>query len=318
MAARKEKGIQLIGERLLNPAPAFGGGGRGRATLTPADEKRLQQGSDIFGAVCFACHGTDGTGTPMEGAPEGTMLAPPLAGSPRVQAHRDYIVKVLLRGLNGPIDGKNYRDVMVPLDNTDDWVASVASFVRTSFGNNGELVTPADVARVRAEIASHKSPWTVPELEATMSKPIDTQQFKLTASHGEDTAPYATTLRGWNSGTPQIPGMWFQVELTQPVAVAEVQFDSMAAGGRGGGGGRGAAPGAAPPPPPVVGYPRAYDVQVSMDGKKWTKVASGKGDGARTSVAFTPTQAKFVRITQTDNIPDAPAWSIRNLRVLQK
>ncbi|HEX4567352.1 MAG TPA: hypothetical protein VH138_12015, partial [Vicinamibacterales bacterium] len=143
MAARKEKGIQLIGERLLNPPPpAFGGGGRGRATLTPAEEKRLQQGSDIFGAVCFACHGTDGTGTPMEGAPEGTMLAPPLAGSPRVQAHRDYIVKVLLRGLTGPIDGKNYRDVMVPLDNTDEWVASVASFVRTSFGNNGELVTP--------------------------------------------------------------------------------------------------------------------------------------------------------------------------------
>jgi hypothetical protein len=253
----------------------------------------------------------------MEGAPEGTMLAPPLAGSPRVQAHRDYIVKVLLRGLNGPIDGKNYRDVMVPLDNTDEWVASVASFVRTSFGNNGELVTPADVARVRAEIASHKTPWTVPELDATMPKPIDAQQFKLTASHGEDTAQYATTLRGWSSGTPQIPGMWFQVELPQPAPVAEVQFDSIAAGGRGGGGGRGAAPGAAPGPPPVVGYPRAYEVQVSMDGKKWTKVASGKGDGARTSVTFTPTQAKFVRITQTDNIPDAPAWSVRNLRVFE-
>jgi hypothetical protein len=55
-----------------------------------------------------------------------------------------------------------------------------------------------------------------------------------------------------------------------------------------------------------------------MDGKKWTKVASGKGDGARTSVTFAATQAKFVRITQTDNISDAPAWSIRNLRVLQK
>jgi mono/diheme cytochrome c family protein len=319
MAARKEKGIQLIGDRLLNPPPpAFGGGGRGRASLTPAEEKRLQQGSDIFGAVCFACHGTDGTGTPMEGAPEGTMLAPPLAGSPRVQAHRDYIVKVLLRGLNGPIDGKNYRDVMVPLDNTDEWVASVASFVRTSFGNNGELVTPADVARVRAEIASHKTPWTVPELDATMPKPIDAQQFKLTASHGEDTAQYATTLRGWSSGTPQIPGMWFQVELPQPAPVAEVQFDSIAAGGRGGGGGRGAAPGAAPGPPPVVGYPRAYEVQVSMDGKKWTKLASGKGVGARTSVTFAPTQAKYVRITQTDNIPDAPPWSIRNLRVFQK
>jgi len=315
-ASHKEKGVALIGDRLLAPStPAFGtGGGRRGAPPTPAEEKRLQQGSDIFGAVCFACHGSDGTGTPMEGAPAGTMLAPPLAGSPRVQAHRDYIVKVLMRGLNGPIDGKSYRDVMVPLDNTDEWIASVASYVRTSFGNSGDMVTPADVARVRAEIAAHKTPWTVPELEATMPRALDPQQFKLTASHGTDTAEHAATLRGWSSGVPQIPGMWFQVELPQPAQVTELQFDSVAAGGRGGR--RGAAPGAAPPPAPVVGYPRAYDVQVSMDGKKWTKVASGQG-AARTTATFAPTQAKFVRITQTDNIPDAPAWSIRSLRVLE-
>ena len=79
------------------------------------------------------------------------MMAPPLAGSPRVQGHRDYIIKVLLKGMTGPLDGKTYRDVMVPMDRTDEWVAGVASYVRTSFGNTGGLVTPADVARVRAE-----------------------------------------------------------------------------------------------------------------------------------------------------------------------
>jgi hypothetical protein len=234
-----------------------------------------------------------------------------------VQAHRDYIIKVLLRGLTGPIDGKAYRDVMVPLDNTDEWVASVASYVRTSFGNSGELVTPADVARVRTEIAAHKNPWTVPELEATLPRQLDAQPFKLTASHGGDTAEYATTLRGWNSGVPQMPGMWFQVELPQAAQVTEVQFESVNAmqGGRGRGS-AGAGPGA-PPPAPIIGYPRAYDVQVSMDGKKWTKVASGQGSGTRTSIDFAPTQAKFVRITQTDNIQDAPAWSIRSLRVFE-
>ena len=65
--------------------------------------------------------------------------------------------------------------------------------------------------------------------------------------------------------------------------------------------------------------PRAYDVQVSMDGKKWSKpVAQGKGEGGHTTIAFAPTQAKFVRITQTDNIADAPAWNVRNLRVFTK
>ena len=186
----------------------------------------------ILSENCFSCHGQDGLGAPLAGAAEGTTMAPPLAGSTRVQAHRDYIVKVLMRGLQGPVDGKTYHEVMVPLDNTDDWLASIASYVRTNFGNNGDMVTPADVARVRTEIAAHKTPWTVPELEATLPKALDTQQMKLTASAGEDTAQYATTLRGWNSVTPQIPGMWFQVELPQAAQVTEVQFESVMSGGR--------------------------------------------------------------------------------------
>ncbi len=112
-AASKAKGVALIGERLLAPAPQFRR--RPRGPLTPDEEKRLQQGNDVFGAVCFACHGTDGMGKALEGAAPGTMMAPPLAGSPRVQGHRDYVIKVLLQGMTGPLDGKTYPDVMVPL-----------------------------------------------------------------------------------------------------------------------------------------------------------------------------------------------------------
>jgi F5/8 type C domain-containing protein len=65
-------------------------------------------------------------------------------------------------------------------------------------------------------------------------------------------------------------------------------------------------------------YPRSYSVQVSMDGKKWSKpVAEGQGTGAHTTATFAPARAQFVRITQTDNIADAPQWSIRNLRVFE-
>ena len=226
-AANPAKGVAVIGERLLAP-PAAGVGGNRRGTITPAEEKRLQQGSDVYGAVCFACHAPDGLGAPLEGAPAGTMMAPPLAGSPRVQGHRDYVIKVLLRGMIGPLDGRTYRDVMVPMDNTDEWIAGVASYVRTSFGNNGDLVTPADVARVRAEIAGRKTPWTAAELEASLPRPLDALQFTLTASHGGATAPGAATLRGWHSGVAQMPGMWFQIELREPALVTEIQFDSPA------------------------------------------------------------------------------------------
>ncbi len=358
-AANKAKGVAIIGDRLLAPPANFAGGRRG-GPLSPDEEKRLQQGGDVFGAVCFACHGQDAMGAPMEGAPAGTMMAPPLAGSPRVQGHRDYVIKVLLKGLTGPLDGKTYRDVMVPMPGTDEWVAGIASYLRSSFGNSGGMVTPADVARVRAETEARKAPWTISELEASLPRLLDSQQWKITASHAAEAASGAATLRGWNSGVPQAPGMWVSIELPQPTVVTELQFDStaeMRGGGRGGRGAAGppaaaaAAPGAtapapgaaapapgaaagAPAPPaaqgpagrggfggggtPVVGYPRGYRVQVSTDGQTWSSpVAEGKGEGAHTTVTFAPTPAKFLRITQTETVSDAPSWSVRNLRIYE-
>ena len=66
----------------------------------------------------------------------------------------------------------------------------------------------------------------------------------------------------------------------------------------------------------VPGFPRGYQVQVSMDGSNWgTPVAEGQGTGAQTVIAFAPTRARFVRITQTAAVDDAPPLSIRRLRV---
>jgi hypothetical protein len=202
-------------------------------------------------------------------------------------------------------------------------VASIASYVRSSFGNSGGMVTPADVARVRAETAARKTPWTLPELEASLPRQLDSQQWKLTASHSAATAASAATLRGWTSGVPQAPGMSFTIELPQPAMLTEVQFESAAsAGGRGGRGGPPAAPGGrgtgGPAPAPVIGYPRGYTVQVSADGTTWsTPVAAGKGEGVRTMISFAPARARFVRITQTEAAADAPPWSMRNLRLYE-
>ena len=121
--------------------------------------------------------------------------------------------------------------------------------------------------------------------------------------------------------------MWLQVELPQPVQLTELEFQSSAvamdnqpavpgAPTRTGLGGRGI-PGAPPPPPLAPGFPRAFQVQVSMDGTTWSKaVAEGKGAGSRTDVAFPPVRAKFVRITQTASAPDAP-WSVERLRLYE-
>ena len=118
------------------------------------------------------------------------MMGPPLAGSPRVQGHRDYVIKTLLHGMTGPLAGQTYTQVMLPMGaQNDQWIANVASYVRNDFGNTAAFIAPADVARVRAATASRKAMWTYPELEVTLPRllPAD-PTWKATASHNAERA----------------------------------------------------------------------------------------------------------------------------------
>ena len=323
-AANSARGVRDIGNQLVTAANNAAATTAARANLTPEQRDLMERGGTIFTELCFTCHGSDGRGAPLAGAEPGVTMGPPLAGSPRVQGHGDYVIKVLLNGLNGPVGGKSYSEVMVPMGiNKDEWIAAIASYTRNSFGNAGPYVTAADVARVRAATVTRKTPWTLADLEPTLPRMLEAQTaWKVTSSHNAASATNALTLAGWNTGEPQQPNMWFQVELPQPLTLTEIQFDS-ANTGRGGGAGRAGAAGApAAPPAPVVspaGFPRGYRVQVSADGVKWATppVVEGKGSGARTIISFKPVLAKFIRMTQTDAVEGAPAWSITNLRLYE-
>jgi hypothetical protein len=235
-------------------------------------------------------------------------MAPPIAGSTGVQSHSDYVVKVLLHGLTGPVAGRAYSEPMVRLGaNPDGWIADVASYVRTSFGNSASLVTPADVARVRAGSGPRDTPWTVDEIERVLPLPlIPDASWKATASHNAAAAAGAFSLAAWNSGVAQQPGMWFMVELPRVSEIVEIQFDSPVAAGRG-----------AASAPPASGFPRGYRVETSTDGTAWRVAAAGTGSTGGTVIALPPVQARFVRITQTATVDGAPVWSIQRLRLFQ-
>jgi putative membrane-bound dehydrogenase-like protein len=332
LASNTARGIQEIGrqmqQRIANAASARTAG------FTPDQQEQLKEGETIYRSLCSTCHGEDARGVALTGAQEGAMMGPPLATSPRVASHRDYVIKTLLHGLTGPLAGQTFSQVMLPMGaQTDQWIANIASYIRNDFGNSASFVTAADVARVRAATASRKTPWTFAELEATVPRALPTDAtWKATASHNAERAGNALTLAAWTTVVPQEPGMWLQVELPQPVTIAEIQFDSGAPGGggrRGGGGGRAAiaapARGGQPPAPagggrgapPVFGsYPLEYRVQLSMDGSAWADaVATGQGSPATTVAAFRPVQARFVRITQTGKAEPALPWSVLNFRV---
>ena len=63
-------------------------------------------------------------------------------------------------------------------------------------------------------------------------------------------------------------------------------------------------------------HPRGYRVQVSDDGAVWSgPIAEGEGVPNVTIVTFPAVTAKFVRIAQTADVPDAPPWFMRMLRL---
>ncbi|WP_018618156.1 DUF7133 domain-containing protein [Spirosoma luteum] len=118
--------------------------------LSPADRALVTNGATIFKQLCATCHGPDGKGIAMGGK---QMPAPPLAGSPRVRGDKILVTQLLLNGMRGPVDGKTYPDMMPSMGGNDDtWIASVLSYIRNSseLGNKSSVVTPAEVAEVRA------------------------------------------------------------------------------------------------------------------------------------------------------------------------
>jgi mono/diheme cytochrome c family protein/glucose/arabinose dehydrogenase len=339
MATHKARGVQEIGAQMLKPpASAFARGGRGGPPPFTADEVAvMERGDAIYKEVCFACHGDDGRGTAMADGAPGSTMAPSLASSSRLQGHRDYVIKTLLQGLDGPIDGRTYPGgVMAPMGtNRDEWIAAISSYVRNAFGNVGSFVTAADVARVRAATADRKTLWKVDELLASLPAPLEVQPtWKATASHNPETAAGAFNFASWTTGAPQQAGMWFQIELPQPARITELQFSS-GGGGFGGGRGRGgrgappaepAQPGAAASPPspalitPSPGafgmHPRSFKVEASINGTDWTMVTEARGTSGATVVTFAPIEARFLKISLTNPDPVAPAWAMQRLRIL--
>lgn len=77
---------------------------------------------------------------------------PPLAESDFLMADKRRSIEVVLNGLEGPItvNGKDYDSVMPPMSQlSDDEIANILTFVRNSFGNQGEAVTAEEVRSVR-------------------------------------------------------------------------------------------------------------------------------------------------------------------------
>lgn len=262
---------------------------------------QLEKGAEIYKQLCFACHGNDGMGTAMEGVAN-MRLGPPLPKSPRVLGSGGTLVRTVLHGMKGELDGKTYPGEMLPLHaNDDEWIAAVTSYVRNSFGNKGGPITPAFVAAIRKESGNRAVPWTQAELEE-LEPPIlsNRADWKLTASHGAGKlrdAVDGNAKSRWDTGGSQVPGMWIQIEFPELSRINRILLDSKGSS---------------------RDYPRGYEIRVSTDGKTWSDVlATGAGQDPVTDIGFPNADAKFVKITQTGAV-NGLFWSIHEMQIFGK
>lgn len=123
----------------------------------PNTKNSIIRGYETFKVLCASCHGKDGNGI--------KDLAPPLVGSPRIMGDDlELPIKILLNGLSGEIDGKDYGIMLSLKDYDDQWISDVITYVREDLGKGGKTVNSRTVSGVRKKYANREQYWTLKEL----------------------------------------------------------------------------------------------------------------------------------------------------------
>ncbi len=138
------------------------GDARTPAVLMPAVQAAGEgpDGGAIYTARCVACH--QGTGLGLSGA------FPPLAGSEWVVGAPERPIAIALYGFQGAITvaGTDYASAMPAQALTDDEAAAVLSYVRESWDNQAQAISPEQVAAVREALGERGPMDGQSELEA--------------------------------------------------------------------------------------------------------------------------------------------------------
>ena len=118
-----------------------------QASNEPVDPAAMEIGKASY-MLCAACHGQNG---------EGGVIAPPIAGSEWVTGPVSNLIRIQLRGLQGPItvSGKEYNmpgGMGQLAHQSDEQIAGVLTYIRNSFGNKASGVKPEQVTALRSEV----------------------------------------------------------------------------------------------------------------------------------------------------------------------
>lgn len=102
-------------------------------------------GQKVYTTNCSSCHQANGKGQPG--------VFPPLAGNATVTGPADKVISIVKNGLSGKItvNGTTYNGQMPAWKGTlsDGDIASVVTYIRSSWGNKASAVTAAQVTAAK-------------------------------------------------------------------------------------------------------------------------------------------------------------------------
>jgi len=143
----------------------------------PIGEELMAIGRSRF-STCAACHGANGEGVPASNFP-------PLADSEWVVGSTEDLAMIILAGIQGPIEvaGRSYDGVMpsqaAGLGPKE--LAGIMSYVRRSFGNDADFVSPEMAERALAlynqRQQENPGPLTVPELRENYGEMLEGREI---------------------------------------------------------------------------------------------------------------------------------------------
>jgi mono/diheme cytochrome c family protein len=124
-----------------NEAAAPASADAAATTAAAQNGASANDGAAVYTQNCSSCHQSNGAGLP--GA------FPPLANNPVVTGDPKTLIHMVKFGLNGKISvaGHTYNGTMPAWGQnlSDGQIASVVTFIRSSWGNHAPAVTAADV-----------------------------------------------------------------------------------------------------------------------------------------------------------------------------
>jgi mono/diheme cytochrome c family protein len=121
-------------------------------------------GAAVYNAKCAVCHQMSGGGIPN--------VYPTLVGSDLAIGDPALSIRIVLHGFNGPIErnGTRFNGVMQPWKNdlSDQEIADVLTYVRTSWGNAADAVTAEQVKEQRDLTKGKIGAYTEAELKSSL------------------------------------------------------------------------------------------------------------------------------------------------------